>query len=118
MAYRSDANSEYEQVYYGRHTTGDKVRCEEGKSPDYRPEWQRLVGKERVKSAEGYRCGDRPIYRFFEMFDWMGLEGIRSGWSPDVPMEAPPKAFLEEKLWWALFWMKPLEDWWRKELVS
>jgi len=83
---------------------------------DYRPEWQWLVGKERVKSAEGYRCGDRPIYRFFEMFDWMGLEGIRSSWSPDVSMEAPPKAFLEEKLWWALFWMKPLEDWWRKEL--
>jgi hypothetical protein len=83
---------------------------------DYRPEWQWLVGKERVKSAEGYRCGDRTIYRFFEMFDWMGLEGIRSSWSSDIPMEAPPKAFLEEKLWWALFWMKPLEDWWRKEL--
>jgi hypothetical protein len=83
---------------------------------DYRPEWQWLVGKERVKSAEGYRCGDRPIYRFFEMFDWMGLEGIRSSWSSNVSMEAPPKAFLEEKLWWALFWMKPLEDWWRKEL--
>jgi len=83
---------------------------------DYRPEWQWLVGKEQVKSAEGYRCGDRTIYRFFEMFDWMGLEGIRSSWSPDVSMEAPPKAFLEEKLWWALFWMKPLEDWWRKEL--
>lgn len=83
---------------------------------DYRSEWQWLVGQERVKSAEVYRCGDRPIYRFFEMFDWMGLEGIRSSWSSDVSMEAPPKAFLEEKLWWALFWMKPLEDWWRKEL--
>jgi len=83
---------------------------------DYRPEWQWLVGKERVKPAEGYRCGDRVVYRFFEMFDWMGLEGIRSSWGPDISMEAPPKAFLEEKLWWALFWMKPLEDWWRKEL--
>jgi len=83
---------------------------------DYRPEWQWLVGKERVKSAEGYRCGDQPIYRFFEMFDWMGLEGIRSSWNPGIAMEAPPKAFLEEKLWWALFWMKPLEEWWRREL--
>lgn len=83
---------------------------------DYRPEWQWLVGNERVKSAEGYRCGDRPIYRFFEMFDWMGLDAIRSSWSPDILMEAPPKAFLEEKLWWALFWMQPLEAWWKKEL--
>lgn len=83
---------------------------------DYRPEWHWLVGEERVKSAETHRCVGRPIYRFFEMFDWMGLKEIRSSWSPDVVMEAPPKAFLEEKLWWALFWMKPLEDWWRKEL--
>jgi len=83
---------------------------------DYRPEWQWLVGGGRVKSAETYRGTGRPIYRFFEMFDWMGLAGIRSSWNPDLAMEAPPKAFLEEKLWWALFWMKPLEDFWRKEL--
>ena len=83
---------------------------------DYRPEWEWLLGRERVKSAEGYRCGDRLIYRFFEMFDWMGLETIRSSWGPDVSMEAPPKAFLEEKIWWALFWIKPLEEWWKKEL--
>jgi len=93
---------------------GEVVMAREAE--DYRPEWQWLVGKERVKSAEGYRCGNRVVYRFFEMFDWMGLEGIRSSWSPDVSLEAPPKAFLEEKLWWALFWMKPLEGWWRKEL--
>jgi len=83
---------------------------------DYRPEWAWLVGEERVKAAEGYRCGDRLIYRFFEMFDWMRLEGIRSTWSSEVFMEAPPKAFLEEKIWWALFWIQPLEEWWKKEL--
>lgn len=83
---------------------------------DYRPEWEWLVGKTRVKAAESYRCGNQPIYRFFEMFDWLSLEGIRSSWHAGVSMEAPPKAFLEEKLWWAIFWMKPLEDWWRKEL--
>lgn len=83
---------------------------------DYRPEWSWLVGMSRVKSAEDYSCGDRPIYRFFEMFDWMGLENIRTRWRPEMGMEAPPKAFLEEKLWWALFWMKPLEEWWKKEL--
>lgn len=83
---------------------------------DYRPEWDWLVGSERVLSAETFRCGDRPIYRFFEMFDWMGLEGIRSSWRPNCLMEAPPKAYLEEKLWWTIFWMRPLENWWKKEL--
>lgn len=94
--------------------SGEVVISQEAE--DYRPEWEWLVGKERVKPAEGYRCGERPIYRFFEMFDWMSLEGIRTSWRPDLAMEAPPKAFLEEKLWWALLWMKPLEEWWRREL--
>jgi hypothetical protein len=83
---------------------------------DYRPEWEWLIGKKRVKSAEQYRFGSAGPYRFFEMFDWMGLEGIRATWNEKIKMEAPPKAYLEEKLWWALFWMKPLEDWWRREL--
>ena len=83
---------------------------------DYRPEWEWLLGSERVKSAEGYRFGEKNIIRFFEMFDWMGLDDIRSSWSPQVKMDAPPKAYLEEKLWWAIFWMKPLEDEWRKGL--
>jgi len=83
---------------------------------DYRPEWNWLAGKDRVKSAETYRGGAPAMYRFFEMFDWMGLEGIRKTWKPEMGMEAPPKAYLEEKLWWALFWMKPLEERWKREL--
>ncbi len=94
--------------------TGEVVISREAE--DYRPEWNWLVGTNRVKSAEGYRFGPGSVYRFFEMFDWMGLEGIRNSWKPEVRIEAPPKAYLEEKLWWALFWMKPLEDGWRKEL--
>ena len=94
--------------------TGEVVISAEAE--DYRPEWSWLVGKDRVKSAETYRCGSPTVYRFFEMFDWMGLEGIRGSWKPGTAMEAPPKAYLEEKLWWALLWMKPLEEWWRKEL--
>ena len=83
---------------------------------DYRPEWEWLLGSGRVKSAEGYSLGAKKAFRFFEMFDWMNLKDIRSSWSPQVKMDAPPKAYLEEKLWWAIFWMKPLEDGWRKEL--
>jgi len=94
--------------------SGEVLVSEE--ASDYRPEWEWLLGSERVKSAEGYRFGEKNIIRFFEMFDWMGLDDIRSSWSPQVKMDAPPKAYLEEKLWWAIFWMKPLEDEWRKGL--
>ena len=83
---------------------------------EYRPEWEWLLGSGRVKTAEGHRLGEKKVFRFFEMFDWMNLGEIRSSWSSRVKMEAPPKAYLEEKLWWAIFWIKPLEEWWKKEL--
>ncbi|MFM8808649.1 MAG: hypothetical protein ACKOJB_07065, partial [Chthoniobacterales bacterium] len=28
----------------------------------------------------------------------------------------PPKPWIEEKLWFALFWLRPLSDFWRREL--
>ena len=93
---------------------GEVVISEE--AGDYRPEWEWLVGKGRVQSAESYRPKKGAAYRFFEMFDWMRFEGIRHSKEDGVKWEAPLKAYLEEKLWWALFWMKPLEEWWRKEL--
>jgi hypothetical protein len=31
-------------------------------------------------------------------------------------MSPPPKPWLEEKLWFALFWLRPLADFWRREL--
>lgn len=93
---------------------GEVVISEE--AGDYRPEWEWLIGKGRVQSAESYRPKKGAAYRFFEMFDWMKFEGIRHSKEDGVKWEAPLKAYLEEKLWWALFWMKPLEEWWRKEL--
>ena len=93
---------------------GEVVISEEAK--EYRPEWEWLLGSERVKQAETYRLSEKPVYRFFEMFDWIKLQGIRGTWSIESLMDAPPKAYLEEKLWWALLWMKPLEERWRREL--
>ena len=93
---------------------GEVVISEE--AGDYRPEWEWLIGKGRVQSAESYQPKKGAAYRFFEMFDWMRFEGIRNSKEVGVKWEAPLKAYLEEKLWWALFWMKPLEVWWRKEL--
>jgi hypothetical protein len=31
-------------------------------------------------------------------------------------MTPPPKPWIEEKLWFALFWLRPLADFWRREL--
>jgi len=62
----------------------------------------------------------RQIFRFFELFD---LENVRSAGELMKRVEAggqkvtPPfKPYLEEKLWFALFWMRPLREFWRREL--
>jgi hypothetical protein len=82
----------------------------------YRPEMEWLVGSERVCAAENYAANGRPMYRFFECFDWEKLETLRGSWSPEKPMTAPLKPYLEEKLWLALFWSRPLQEFWRQEL--
>ncbi|MDD2675954.1 MAG: hypothetical protein PHP75_00585 [Methylacidiphilaceae bacterium] len=97
--------------------TGDVVVSEEASS--YRPEMEYLVGSDRVCAAEDYRCSDRAIYRFFECFDWESLSTIRESFDPDrVLMTPPPKPYLEEKLWLALFWFRPLREFWRRQLTD
>lgn len=86
-------------------------------SISYLPEWEWLLGPERVKRAETYHfTPGQPTYRFFEMSDWMKLEGLRKSYSPEIVMDPPLKAFLEEKMWLALLWLKPLAEFWRREL--
>lgn len=82
----------------------------------YRPEWEWLVGADRVRSAENYRFDGRPVYRFFEHFDWDGLGSLRGSYRSGQVVTPPLKPFLEEKLWLALLWMKPLREFWRREL--
>ena len=92
----------------------------------YRPEMEWLasqLGRDRfaVRSAETYR-GDpvRAVYRFFELFDLPALPAIEplldAVAAGEVTMTAPPKPWLEEKAWLALFWLRPLHDLWRREL--
>ncbi|MEM6600175.1 MAG: hypothetical protein AAF649_02180 [Verrucomicrobiota bacterium] len=83
---------------------------------EYRPELDWLYGKENVHPAEHYVFNGQPVYRFFEGFDWPGLDRLRESHRPDSVVDAPLKPFLEEKLWMALFWMKPLEQFWRQGL--
>jgi hypothetical protein len=94
--------------------SGDVVFSQE--SSDYRPEMEWLVGAERVKAAENYQANGAPIYRFFECFDWENLPALRNSWTPATRMTPPPKAVLEEKLWLALFWLRPLREFWRREI--
>ena len=107
---------------------GDIVISEEAST--YRPEmnWvaaqlrQKHPGNEwRVVDAETYEpTADRNSYRFFELFDLPNLpriskllETVRDG---SVRITPPIKPFLEEKMWFALFWMQPLREFWRREL--
>ena len=88
-------------------------------SATYRPEMQWLVNqlnqaesKWTVGSAEN--PGSAPAYyRFFELFDLPNLPDIDLTRMKITP---PPKPYLEEKLWFALFWMRPLREFWRREL--
>ena len=93
-------------------------------SDDYRPEMEWLVEQLpkndwSLHQAESYEARDKAIYRFFELFDLKNVpfaSKIVETSKMDAPITAPMKAFLEEKLWLALFWSRPLQDVWRREL--
>ncbi len=79
-----------------------------------RPSW-RVVDAETYEPEPG-----RNVYRFFELFDLPNLprvpallEAVAAG---SVKITPPIKPFLEEKMWFALFWMQPLREFWRREL--
>ena len=86
-------------------------------SAGYRPEMEWLIGKERVRSVEDYTPSGKPAYRFFEAFDFPTLTKFKEAWQPGQPTLTPPlKPYLEEKLWLALFWSRPLQEFWRQEI--
>ena len=107
---------------------GDIVISEE--SATYRPEMEWLVRQlntrfpERswkVESAENYTPQEgRDVYRFFELFDLPNIAGVSAlldaAGSGDLTVTPPVKPFLEEKMWFALFWLQPLRGFWRREL--
>ncbi|MEO7934403.1 MAG: hypothetical protein ABIT76_14725 [Chthoniobacterales bacterium] len=92
-------------------------------SATYRPEMQWLANQLNaadtnatplwtVGSAENPTPAS-AYYRFFELFDLPNLPHIDL---TRMAMTPPPKPFMEEKLWFALFWMRPLREFWRREL--
>ncbi len=64
--------------------------------------------------------GPRQVYRFFELFDLPQISSapalMEAAAQGGIRVTPPFKPFLEEKLWFALFWMHPLREYWRREL--
>lgn len=95
---------------------------------DYRPEMEWLAhqlepGRFRVRAAEAYSPDPaRAVYRFFELFDLPNVPGadalLEQVAAGVISMTPPPKPWLEEKAWLALFWMRPLLELWRRELTD
>ena len=96
----------------------------------YRPEMAYLArvadgGTLHVHEAETFTPSGTPaapqsLYRFFEHFDLPNIpsapaimQAVADGTARITP---PFKPYLEEKLWFALFWMRPLREFWRREL--
>lgn len=75
----------------------------------------------RVLPAENYQPQNgRDVYRFFELFDLPNIPNsaalLRAASEGAVRVTPPLKPFLEEKMWFALFWLQPLREFWRREL--
>ena len=75
----------------------------------------------RVVAAENYQPRDgSALYRFFELFDLPNIPGIKNTLHANaegrIKITPPIKPYLEEKMWFALFWMQPLREFWRREL--
>ncbi len=90
-------------------------------SSTYRPEMQWLArsvadANWTVQSAEHAKPTSESLYRFFELFDLPNISGIQQILESTARITPPIKPWLEEKLWLALFWMRPLRDFWRREL--
>ena len=108
---------------------GDIVVSEEAST--YRPEMEWVAAQLnqqaqsasnwRVLPAENYQPQEgRAVYRFFELFDLPNIPGIErilaAAAEGKIPITPPIKPYLEEKMWFALFWMQPLREFWRREL--
>ena len=113
---------------------GDRDIVISEESGSYRPEMEWLAAQVRERGTQGGAAssvavhGDadyrpragRGVYRFFELFDLDNvacagelLAGARAG---AIDVTPPFKPHLEEKLWFALFWLRPLDGYWRQAL--
>src|SRR5438552_7758268 len=75
----------------------------------------RGVPAENYEPREGH-----AMYRFFELFDLPNIPGIenalRANAEGRMTITPPIKPYLEAKMWFALFWLQPLREFWLREL--
>jgi hypothetical protein len=107
---------------------GDILVSEEAST--YRPEMEWVAARLNelypefswtVVAAENYEPKrGRSIYRFFELFDLPNIPAIdrtlTAASENAIKVTPPIKPYLEEKMWFALFWLHPLREFWRREL--
>lgn len=107
---------------------GDIVVSEEAAT--YRPEMAWLseelnqsrsqIGRWRVVDTLPRDDWQSRVYRFFELYDLANIGCAGQLWAKqlrgELTVTPPMKPALEEKMWFALFWLKPLESFWRREL--
>ncbi|MCF7728848.1 MAG: hypothetical protein K9M81_00610 [Chthoniobacterales bacterium] len=118
----------FQSIFKGNQE-GDILVSEE--SATYRPEMLYLIEelqqyfpeiRWRLLSTNYQKKWASRVYRFFELFDIANVECAADLFvricSGEISMTPPPKPQLEEKLWFALFWMKPLEDFWIRNLTE
>lgn len=103
-------------------------------SADYEPEmtWllRRLAERGQCQPREVLRTWEiekaslptGPVYRFFELWDLANVELseelVSRALAGGVRFTPPLKAFMEEKLWLALFWSPELSDYWESSLLE
>jgi len=100
---------------------GDIVISRE--AADYRPEMEWMAARVGARVVEAENMPDdlrAKVYRFFELFDLPNIPRamnlLQAAADGRIKMTPPPKPWIEEKLWFALFWLRPLADFWQREL--
>ena len=94
-------------------------------SATYRPEMEWLCARAGKRFAvrdpgfDTFSEGD-AAYRFFELFDLENVSAhaalFEMGAANKIQLTPPPKAHLEEKMLFALFWNRNLREFWQREL--
>jgi hypothetical protein len=85
-----------------------------------RPRALRYTDEQVLVEVDGRRVTIDVVYRFMELFDLPNISKsellLYLAKAKLVSMTPPPKAFLEEKLWFAFFHHPALQPYWHKEL--
>jgi hypothetical protein len=87
-----------------------------------RPRELRYTDQEVSLEVDGRRLPIGAVYRFMELFDLRNISKVDLllylAKAKRIFLSPPPKAFLEEKMWFALFHHPVLRCYWQKELAA